>query len=46
MDFLHRLEKAGFAVEIFRMSPDEEIVYGLLPMEWLYVATRPQARNE
>lgn len=45
LDFSHRLEEAGFAVEIFRMPPAEEIIYGLLPMEWLYVATRVQARD-
>lgn len=41
LDFADRLNEAGFAVEIFRMTPADEVKYGLLPMEWLYVATRP-----
>lgn len=40
LDFAHRLEEAGFAVETFRTTPAEEVTYSLLPMEWLYVATR------
>jgi SAM-dependent methyltransferase len=41
LDFADRLSEAGFAVETFRMTPPEEVTFGLLPMEWLYVATRP-----
>lgn len=40
LDFADRLEEAGFAVETFRLSPAEEVRYGLLPTEWLYLATR------
>jgi predicted SAM-dependent methyltransferase len=41
LDFTDRLAAAGFEVETFRMTPAEEVRFGLLPMEWLYVATRP-----
>jgi predicted SAM-dependent methyltransferase len=41
LDFADRLNEAGFAVETFRMTPPEEVTFGLLPMEWLYLATRP-----
>ncbi len=41
MDFADRLAEAGFRVETFRMAPADEVTYSLLPMEWLYVATRP-----
>jgi SAM-dependent methyltransferase len=41
LDFGYRLKNAGFLVETFRMTPAEEVTYSLLPMEWLYVATRP-----
>jgi SAM-dependent methyltransferase len=41
LDFADRLNEAGFVVEIFRMTPADEVTYSLLPMEWLYVATRP-----
>ena len=41
LDFADRLKQAGFSVETFRMTPAEEVTFGLLPMEWLYVATRP-----
>jgi SAM-dependent methyltransferase len=41
LDFADRLREAGFAVESFRMTPPDEVIFGLLPMEWLYVATRP-----
>lgn len=41
LDFADRLSEAGFAVENFRMTPPDEVTYGLLPMEWLYIATRP-----
>jgi SAM-dependent methyltransferase len=41
LDFAERLGHAGFSVETFRMTPADEVTFGLLPMEWLYVATRP-----
>jgi len=41
LDFADRLRSAGFAVETFRVTPQEEGHYGLLRDEWLYVATRP-----
>jgi len=41
LDFAHRLHEAGFDVDTFRMTPPLEVIYGLLPMEWLYIATRP-----
>jgi SAM-dependent methyltransferase len=41
LDFSDRLRNAGFLVETFRLPPTEEVIYGLLPMEWLYIATRP-----
>lgn len=37
LDFADRLREAGFAVETFRMTPEEEVRYGLLRDEWLYV---------
>jgi Methyltransferase domain len=40
LDFADRLGTSGFTVETFRMAPAEEVTYSLLPMEWLYVATR------
>jgi hypothetical protein len=45
LDFAERLRTAGFMVEMFRMAPAEEVTYGLLPMEWLYVATRDASRS-
>jgi predicted SAM-dependent methyltransferase len=41
LDFADRLAAVGFVVETFRMTPAEEVRFGLLPMEWLYVANRP-----
>ena len=41
LDFADRLQDAGFSVDTFRMTPTQEVTFGLLPMEWLYVATRP-----
>ena len=41
LDFADRLRGVGFQVEIFRMTPAEEVTFSLLPMEWLYIATRP-----
>jgi len=41
LGFAGRLHQAGFEVDTFRMTPPLEVTYGLLPMEWLYIATRP-----
>jgi SAM-dependent methyltransferase len=41
LDFAARLTESGFAVETFRISPAEEVRYGLLRDEWLYVAHKP-----
>jgi SAM-dependent methyltransferase len=41
LDFADRLRDVGFSVDTFRMTPAEEVTFGLLPTEWLYVATRP-----
>jgi SAM-dependent methyltransferase len=41
LDFADRLTEAGFTVEIFRMRPEQEVVFGLLRQEWLYVAHKP-----
>jgi SAM-dependent methyltransferase len=41
LDFAERLAEAGFQVETFRLPPPAEVTFSLLPMEWLYVATRP-----
>jgi SAM-dependent methyltransferase len=43
LDFADRLAEAGFQVETFRMSPQEEVRYALLRDEWLYVAHKPDA---
>ncbi len=41
LDFADRLAEAGFGVETWRLPQDQEVRFSLLPMEWLYVATRP-----
>jgi SAM-dependent methyltransferase len=41
LDFSDRLREVGFTVEIFRMTPTQEVIFSLLPLEWLHVATRP-----
>lgn len=41
LDFADRLAEAGFAVETFRVSPEEEVRYGLLRDEWIYIARKP-----
>jgi SAM-dependent methyltransferase len=41
LDFADRLAEAGFRTETFRLPQDQEVRFSLLPMEWLYVATRP-----
>jgi SAM-dependent methyltransferase len=43
LDFADRLEEAGFRVSLFRMKPEDEVRYGLLRDEWIYVATKPGA---
>ena len=42
LDFADRLATAGFVVETFRMPPEEEVKYGLLRDEWIYVAAKPE----
>jgi SAM-dependent methyltransferase len=41
LDFSDRLIEAGFQVETFRVSPEDEVKYGLLRDEWIYVARKP-----
>ncbi len=41
LDFAERLTGVGFVVETFRMTPEQEVQYGLLRDEWLYVARKP-----
>ena len=41
LDFAGRLEEAGFQVKTFRVSAEEEVTYGLLRDEWVYVARKP-----
>ena len=40
LDFADRLAEAGFRVETFRVSPEDEVRYGLLRDEWVYVARK------
>lgn len=40
LDFADRLAEAGFGVTTFRLTPEEEVRYGLLRDEWLYIATK------
>ena len=40
LDFANRLAEAGFTVTTFRVTPEEEVHYGLLRNEWLYLATK------
>jgi SAM-dependent methyltransferase len=42
LDFAGRLHEVGFEIDTFRVTPALEVIFGLLPMEWLYVATRPR----
>ena len=42
LDFADRLAEAGFRAGTFRLTPAREVQFGLLPMEWLYVAIRPE----
>ncbi len=41
LDFSDRLTSVGFSVEVFRVSPEQEVRHGLLRDEWLYVAWKP-----
>jgi 2-polyprenyl-3-methyl-5-hydroxy-6-metoxy-1,4-benzoquinol methylase len=41
LDFADRLAEAGFQVETFRVSPEEEVRYGLLRDEWITIARKP-----
>ncbi len=41
LDFADRLTEAGFQVETFRVPPAEEVKYGLLRDEWIYIARKP-----
>jgi len=41
LDFADRLAEAGFAVETFRLSPEQEVTYGLLRDEWITIARKP-----
>jgi hypothetical protein len=43
LDFADRLAEAGFVVDTFRMPPDQEVRYGLLRYEWVYIARKPDA---
>ena len=41
LDFAERLVRAGFCVATFRVSPEDEVRYGLLRDEWLTIARKP-----
>ena len=41
LDFADRLAEVGFTATTFRLTPEQEVRYGLLRDEWLYVATKP-----
>jgi len=43
LDFTERLTEAGFHVETFRVSPEEEVRYGLLRDECIFIAAKPWA---
>ena len=45
LDFADRLAAAGFAVQTFRLPPEDEVTYGLLRDEWLILAAKPAADN-
>ncbi len=44
LDFADRLAAAGFVPATWRLPPDQEVRYGLLPTEWLILAAKPEAR--
>ena len=41
LDFANKLAAVGFTVTTFRMPPDQEVQYGLLRDEWIYIAAKP-----
>jgi len=41
LDFADRLADAGFMVDTFRVSPQDEVRYSLLRNEWLTIARKP-----
>jgi len=41
LDFADRLADAGFMVNTFRVSPQDEVRYSLLRNEWLTIARKP-----
>ena len=41
LDFADRLAEVGFRTSIFRMSPQDEVRYGLLRDEWITIAEKP-----
>jgi SAM-dependent methyltransferase len=41
LDFSDRLAEAGFRPSAFRMSPEDEVRYGLQRDEWLTIAEKP-----
>ena len=42
LDFADRLAAVGFAVETFRLPPEQEVRYGLLRDEWITIALKPE----
>ena len=46
LDFADRLADAGFTVATFRLTPEEEVQFGLLRDEWLYIATKHLASED
>jgi len=41
LDFMDRLAEAGFHTSVFRVSPADEVRYGLLRDEWITIAQKP-----
>lgn len=46
LDFTDRLTGVGFRVAMFRMSPEEEVRYGLLRNEWITIAHKPASAQQ
>jgi SAM-dependent methyltransferase len=42
LDFSDRLAEAGFRTSVFRVSPEQEVRFGLLRDEWLTIAEKPR----
>jgi len=42
LDFGDRLAEVGFRSSIFRVSPEQEVRYGLLRDEWITIAEKPR----